>query len=68
MKVISSTLDLTWESWDDPGDYPNNVAGRPLPSYSYPVVEGEIVFVFPTDEQARAVADAIVGSRPQSDS
>lgn len=43
MKVISDSLELVWERWDDPGDYPNAVASHPLPSYHYPVVEGEII-------------------------
>ncbi len=44
MKVISNTLEVSWERWDDPGDYPNGIASGPLPSYDYPIVEGELVF------------------------
>jgi len=35
MKVLSNTLELCIETWDDPGDYPNALASGPLPSYSY---------------------------------
>jgi hypothetical protein len=43
IKVISNTLEVEWERWDDPGDYPNAVASGPLPSYDYAIVEGELV-------------------------
>jgi hypothetical protein len=43
MKVLSNTLELFWDTWSDPGDYPNAIAQRPLPDYPFPVVEGEIV-------------------------
>lgn len=37
-KVIEDTLSVTVDTWDDPGDYPNNVAQYALPSHNY--VEG----------------------------
>ncbi len=33
MKVISDTLKPIIETWDDPGDYPSNAGGGPLPSH-----------------------------------
>lgn len=39
-----STLTLLIERWDDPGDYPNALASRPLPSRYYPSdIEGELI-------------------------
>lgn len=44
MKTISNTLKVIMGRWDDPGDYPNNVAAGPLPSYDYiEDVEGELI-------------------------
>ena len=43
-QVITNTLETLVERWDDPGDYPNNVASGPLPSYDYiGGMEGELV-------------------------
>lgn len=43
MKELSNTLKPYIERWDDPGDYPNNVASGPLPSYDFvSEVEGEV--------------------------
>lgn len=40
----TSTLSLLIERWDDPGDYPNALAGGPLPSHNYPAgIEGELI-------------------------
>jgi len=35
MKVLSNTLELCIETWDDPGDYPSGAGAGPLPSYDY---------------------------------
>jgi len=35
MKILENTLKAKWERWDDPGDYPNNVASGPLPSHDF---------------------------------
>lgn len=51
MIVKNNTLELIWETWDDPGDYPNSVASSPLPSYKYPVLEGQIVFQAENQEE-----------------
>jgi hypothetical protein len=43
MKITSNTLESVVEVWDDPGDYPNNVASSPLKSCSYlDRVDGEV--------------------------
>jgi|694.fasta_scaffold22898_7 hypothetical protein len=52
MKVLSNTLELTWNQWDDPGDYPNSLAASPQPSYFYPVLKGEIVLKAETFEDS----------------
>lgn len=51
MIVKSNNLELIWETWDDPGDYPNSLASSPLPSYKYPVLEGQIVFQAENQEE-----------------
>jgi hypothetical protein len=44
VKTILNTLNPYLERWDDPGDYPNSLAGGPLPSYDFVAfVDGEIV-------------------------
>ena len=44
MKLIKSTLEAVFETWDDPGDYPNALAQGPLPSYTYlEGLEGKVV-------------------------
>ena len=51
MKVLKNTLEPNIEHWDDPGDYPNNVASGPLPSKdSLAGCEGEVVLEL-TDEE-----------------
>jgi len=43
MQVISDTLTILVDSWDDPGDYPSNAGSGPLPSYDYIAgIEGEL--------------------------
>ena len=43
MEILSNTLESVIEEWSDPGDYPNAVASRPLPSYQYiESVDGEV--------------------------
>lgn len=48
-RVLVDTLSFDIETWDDPGDYPNGVASGPLPSYDYPVCEGELICLVGTD-------------------
>lgn len=44
MKIIKNDFSLEFDTWDDPGDYPNGVASGPLPSYDYVCeVNGEIL-------------------------
>ena len=51
MKVVKDTLEPLVERWDDPGDYPNNVASGPLPSYDYLAgVEGELILELTAEE------------------
>jgi hypothetical protein len=33
MKILQNNLELVVCVWEDPGSYPNNAAGYPLPSY-----------------------------------
>lgn len=40
-------LETTWDTWDDPGDYPSNAGGGPLPSYDYEVVESATLNIEP---------------------
>lgn len=44
MKIVSDTLKVVWEVWEDPGDYPNSIAYSRLPNCLFPIVLGEIVF------------------------
>ena len=51
MKIIKDTLEPEFDSWDDPGDYPNALAGGPLPSYNYlSGVNGDLVVELNGDE------------------
>lgn len=45
MKCIENSLVIEADVWDDPGDYPNNVAGSALPSYPYLESSGQLVLV-----------------------
>lgn len=46
MKVTSS-LKIEMGQWDDPGDYPSNAGGGPLPSYLYPEsLEGTVTIEY----------------------
>ena len=53
MKVISNNLYCQSERWDDPGDYPNNCAGSPLPSEMLCNFGGEFVFEAETPEELK---------------
>jgi hypothetical protein len=46
MKCLKNTLKIEAEVWDDPGDYPNSIASRALPSYSYLTCDGELILEF----------------------
>ena len=43
MKCLKNTLKIEVEVWDDPGDYPNAVAGSALPSHASLASTGELV-------------------------
>ena len=34
-RVIEDTLEMIYETWEDPGDYPNGVAAGPLEPFEY---------------------------------
>jgi hypothetical protein len=53
MKIISNDLYCGTEIWDDPGVYPNAVAGSPLPSYGYCEYGGEFIFEAENDEDLK---------------
>lgn len=53
MKVISSTVDFDSYIWDDPGDYPNSIAGSPLPSEAVCEFSGELVLEAENDEEIK---------------
>jgi len=56
MKVIKNTLELVMERWDDPGDYPNGLAGGPLPSKDFVSrFEGSITVRLDEEEMGEAV-------------
>jgi len=56
MKVIKNTLDLVMERWDDPGDYPNGLAGGPLPSEDFVSgIDGSITVQLDEAEMREAV-------------
>lgn len=57
MKIISNDLSCGMERWDDPGDYPNNCAGAPLPSYYYCAFDGSFIFEAETDAEQAKLAD-----------
>lgn len=47
IRVTQNDLSAEVEHWDDPGDYPNNIASRPLPSREYIRVDGSVTIEFP---------------------
>ena len=56
MKVIKNTLEPVIERWDDPGDYPNGLAGGPLPSKDFVYeIEGSITVQLDEEEMREAV-------------
>lgn len=57
MKIITNDLYCGIERWDDPGDYPNNCAGYPLPSYSYCEYSGEFVFEAENDAELKELSE-----------
>lgn len=44
MKILKNKFSVEWDEWSDPGDYPNNAASGPLPSYGYvEAINGQFV-------------------------
>ena len=59
MKEIQNDLSVLIGHWDDPGDYPSNAGGGPLPSYDYlEGMEGEAKFEL-TDEELTQFNEAV---------
>lgn len=56
MKVLSNTIDFDCYTWEDPGDYPNAVAARALPSYPVCECSGQMVIKAETDEDLESLA------------
>ena len=50
MKITSNDLYCEIESYDDPGDYPNNLASGPLPSEQKCIFGGEMIIEAENDE------------------
>ena len=56
MKVIQNTLEPVIERWDDPGDYPNGLAGGPLPSEDYvSEIAGHLIVQLTKEELRKAI-------------
>ena len=56
MKIIKNTLESVIDRWDDPGDYPNGLAGGPLPSRDYVAeIKGSITVQLDEEEMWEAV-------------
>jgi hypothetical protein len=57
-KEIKNTLQVSLDTWSDPGDYPNSLASGPLASYRYvDSIDGELVFEL-TDEEIQDYEDS----------
>lgn len=51
MKTTKNTLEISVDTWSDPGDYPNALAASPLPSYDYvDGIDGELVVELEADD------------------
>lgn len=57
MKITTNNLYCKIERWDDPGDYPNAVAGGPLPSEHYCDYGGEFIFETENEEELKELED-----------
>ncbi len=52
MNITTDTIEPLVETWDDPGDYPSNAGGGPLPSYDYLAgLEGELIIELTATER-----------------
>lgn len=57
MKCISNNIEMNVEVWDDPGVYPNGVAGSALPSYRYLESSGSLVLEAENQEELKDFED-----------
>ena len=68
MKVLTNTLNLEIERWDDPGDYPSGAGSGPLPSHDFVAeVSGEVVMEFVAsdlDVEADQSIEDLLGDDP----
>jgi hypothetical protein len=57
MKILTNALQEHMERWSDPGDYPNGLAGGPLPSRNFVAdVTGTVVIECTGDELLEALS------------
>lgn len=47
MKIVSNTLDIVWETWEDPGE--SGAGSRE--SETYPVIKGQVIFEAENEEE-----------------
>lgn len=57
MKIISNDLYCNVDLWTDPGDYPNSVAGSPLPSCYECDFGGEIILEAESKDEFENIDD-----------
>jgi hypothetical protein len=57
MKILNNDLYCQTEVWDDPGDYPNAVAGYPLPSETYCDFGGVFEFEAENEDEIKELED-----------
>lgn len=57
MKTIRNSIEFDAYTWDDPGEYPNAVAGYALPSYQVCDSAGELVIEAEDDEELQSFND-----------
>ena len=47
MKIVSNTLDIVWDTWEDPGE--SGAGSRE--SETYPVIKGQVIFEAENEEE-----------------
>lgn len=57
MKILSDTVDFDCYIWEDPGDYPNGIAARALPSYPVCDFSGELVIELEDGDDTSEIDD-----------
>ena len=58
MKIITNSLHEELESWSDPGDYPSNAGGGPLPSRLFVADVQGFVSVYVTKDELLCALNA----------